>query len=180
MNIMLDLETMGNGSNAAIISIGAVAFDIRKRELGAEFYQLVTLESSMETGGECDASTILWWMGQSEEARRCIIVPPVAVTISEALQKFSCWYDQVAKEDGEVWGNGATADNVWLANAYRRLNLPVPWFYRKDRCYRTAKALHPKVVRKPYGIAHNALDDAKGQALHLIEMLNPIPNEAHT
>ena len=180
MNIMLDLETMGNGSNAAIVAIGAVAFDIRKRELGTTFYRVVTLDSSMAEGGVCDASTIMWWLSQSEEARSAIGSYSGAVTINEALAHFECWYTQVAADDGEVWGNGATADNVWLANAYRRVGLRVPWSYRKDRCYRTVKALHPEVERKPYGIAHNALDDAKGQALHLIEMLNPLPNEAHT
>ena len=179
MNIMLDLETMGNGSNAAIVAIGAVAFNIHKRELGSEFYRTVTLASSMSSGGVCDASTIMWWLSQSEESRLSLTsLEPVPIEV--ALAQFACWYSQVAEEDGEVWGNGATADNVWMANAYRRLGLRVPWSYKKDRCYRTVRALHPKVERKPFGVAHNALDDAKSQALHLIEMLNPQSNEAHT
>ena len=32
-DIMLDLETMGTGPNAAIVAIGAVAFDLQARHL---------------------------------------------------------------------------------------------------------------------------------------------------
>ena len=36
-NVMLDLETMGKGPSAAIVTIGAVFFDPMTGELGAEF-----------------------------------------------------------------------------------------------------------------------------------------------
>ena len=36
-NVMLDLETMGKGPNAAIVTIGGVFFDPMTGELGAEF-----------------------------------------------------------------------------------------------------------------------------------------------
>lgn len=45
-NIMLDLETMGNGSKAAIVSIGAVFFNPLTGETGSEFYQVVSINSS--------------------------------------------------------------------------------------------------------------------------------------
>ena len=174
MNIMLDLETMGNGSNAAIVAIGAVAFDVNLRTLGSEFYRVVDLASSMESGGVCDASTIMWWMKQEDAARAALGAP--AVHIAQALSDFSSWYAGITTgdDDGEVWGNGATSDNVWLANAYRRLSLIKPWTYKKDRCFRTVRALYPNAQKVEFGVAHNALDDAKAQALSLIAMLNPL------
>lgn len=42
-NIMIDLETMGNGSNAAIVSIGAVLFDPFTYELALSFIKLSVL-----------------------------------------------------------------------------------------------------------------------------------------
>ena len=36
--VMLDLETMGNGSNAAITAIGAVEFDTETNLIGDKFY----------------------------------------------------------------------------------------------------------------------------------------------
>lgn len=58
-NVMLDLETMGSGSKAAIVSIGAVLFDPMTGETGAEFYQVVSLNSSAHYG-ELDPGTVIW------------------------------------------------------------------------------------------------------------------------
>ena len=68
-NIMLDLETMGSGPRAAIVSIGAVFFDLQTGELGAEFEVAVDLRESVKFG-EMNADTVLWWLEQSDEARR--------------------------------------------------------------------------------------------------------------
>ena len=46
-----DLETMGTKPDAAITAIGAVAFDLKSKTLGKEFYVVVDLASSMAAGG---------------------------------------------------------------------------------------------------------------------------------
>ena len=66
-HIMLDLETMGNGNRAAIIAIGAVAFN--SSGVNQRFYQQVRLDMSIDCGLEMDASTVLWWLQQSDAAR---------------------------------------------------------------------------------------------------------------
>ena len=82
------------------------------------------------------------------------------------------WYREQVKKNGKkeiaVWGNGATFDNVIIANAYKAVSLDKPWAYRSDRCYRTMINTFQD-VRKPdmQGTVHNALDDAKLQAKHL-------------
>jgi exodeoxyribonuclease VIII len=43
-NIMLDLETMGNNSNSAIVAIGAVEFD--ENGLGSDFYTVIDLNAA--------------------------------------------------------------------------------------------------------------------------------------
>lgn len=175
-NVMLDLETMGNGPNAAIVAIGAVAFDIETRELGATFYALIELESSVEYGGQVDAGTVMWWMKQSDVARAelCRSAEHIAVV----LQRFNAWASTLcddAETNLRVWGNGAAFDNVILASAYRRMRMPAPWKHWNDRCYRTVKALHRHVKLERTGTHHHALDDAISQAQHLIAMLNPLP-----
>lgn len=42
-DVMLDLETMGKGANAAIIAIGAVAFDLADGDLSTTFYRIMEL-----------------------------------------------------------------------------------------------------------------------------------------
>ena len=177
-NIMLDLETMGNGPMAAIVAIGAVEFDIGTCELGREFYRVVDLESSMRLGGVVDASTVMWWLGQSLEAR-CGINPKFGkCSLSNALIDFRGWVMQGVEDCDDVlrWGNGATFDNVILSSAYRNAELERPWRHWGDRCYRTVKSFFPQTPIERIGVHHNALDDAKSQALHLIEMIGQKPD----
>mgnify|MGYP006408929027 CR=1 FL=1 len=71
MHIMIDLETMGTRPDAPIISIGAVAFDANGPL--DSFYAGVNLGSSVNSGAKIDASTVLWWMQQSDEARAALV-----------------------------------------------------------------------------------------------------------
>ena len=167
MNVMLDLETLGNGSQSVIISIGAVEFD--KHELYREFYAVIDPESCVKAGLKMDTSTVMWWMKQSDQARAAF--NEKGVSLSTALSDFMDWLDDKAL----VWGNGATFDNVILDNAYRATGLAKPWKYNADRCYRTLKALYPQVpLGARSGTYHNALDDARHQAIHASKILNLI------
>ena len=170
-DVMLDLETMGTSPRAAIIAIGAVAFDLETGELGDTFYSVVDLNSSIEAGGIVDASTILWWMGQSEAARLAILNPdsPGGWLLRNALGRFNVWMGQFEYKSVKLWGNGAGFDNVILRSAYEMTKTHVPWMHYNDRCYRTAKALLPTVRVEREGVHHNALDDAVYQAKVLIE-----------
>lgn len=167
-NIMIDLETMGNGPSAAIVAIGAVAFDLDAKTTGDEFYLRVDLASSVEHGGIIDASTVTWWLSQSDAARN-EIARAGGEHIAVALSNFSAWCAlECAKRDLLVWGNGASFDNVILRGAYQRIDAATPWDWWSDRCYRTVKAQNRHVQFKRSGTHHNALDDARSQALHLI------------
>lgn len=172
-NVMLDLETMGNGPDAAIVAIGAVAFDVASGEIGPAYYNRVTLESAVQGGGVIDASTVAWWMQQGDEARQ-EIYRPGGVTLGDALRSFAIWVAEHA-HDTEMWGNGASFDNVILRGAYARQGLQPPWAWWNDRCYRTIKAQHRNVPFERSGTHHNALSDATSQAAHLIKMLAPRP-----
>jgi len=164
MHVMLDLETMGNNPNAPIVAIGACRFD----EGGVSddtFYRTVSLASAVEAGAEMDADTVIWWMQQSADARGEIVAAD-----GDALDVL-CDFTQWLKSDGldGLWGNGASFDNVILAQTYRRFGQPLPWPFWLDRCYRTMKSFSEvKMVRD--GTHHNALDDAVSQARHLIEI----------
>jgi len=172
LDVMIDLETMGNGPNAAIVAIGAVEFDIQAGTVGERFYMVADLESAVECGGVIDASTVMWWLKQSDEARAALDAPSEHIAV--VLHQFAGWMEnRGARDDVRVWGNGAAFDNVILASAYRRNLAQQPWMHWNDRCYRTIKAQHPGVKIERYGTHHNAVDDAESQARHLIAMLAP-------
>lgn len=169
-DVMLDLETMGTGPQAAIVAIGAVEFDREAGLLGERFYTTVDLVSACAVGGQIDPATVIWWMRQSEEARAAIDV--AGTNIAPALASFSGWLrarDDLSKV--RIWGNGANFDNVILASAYRAIGVTVPWKFWNDRCYRTWKSEHADCAAPPRkGTHHNALDDAVFQAEHMISV----------
>lgn len=170
LDVMLDLETMGNGPRAAIVAIGAVEFDPDTGTVGERFYQAVDLATSVSMGGEMDASTVLWWMQQGDEARAAF--SDGGAPLASALLDFSTWmHERGTRDEVRVWGNGAAFDNVILASAYKASMQVQPWRHWNDRCYRTIKALHPGVKMERTGVHHNAADDAESQARHLVAMI---------
>jgi len=166
-NIMIDLETMGTNSFTPIISIGAVYFD--EYGIGEKFYTKVSLDSCLNCGMKIDADSVIWWLQQSDEARKEFKYNSQDRCIQDALAMFKDFY----KEDSYVWGNGADFDIVILANAYKRVNLPVPWKFYHVCCFRTIRTLFPDIEAQDCSdlIAHNALHDAINQAAYAIEVL---------
>lgn len=171
--IMLDLETLGTAPGSAILAIGAVKFG--NGVCYAEFYQRVDLQGCIDAGLRMDPSTVLWWLQQPDEARLEITKP--GIPLAQALQLFSAWvhlqpHGDEKQNDVEVWGNGAAFDNALLDVAYTAARLPRPWRYSNDRCYRTVKNIYLGAAEmQRTGTHHNALDDARSQAMYLMQMI---------
>lgn len=172
-HIMLDLETMGSGPDAAIIAIGAVLIDITAPEWSKiqKFYTTVNLESSVADGGTIDPGTVIWWLKQSKEAQEAVVESEGQLPIRDAINEFTRWCGGMADQLTTcVWGNGASFDNVILSRAILRSGGIVPWKFRNDRCYRTLKNLYPDVPFVHDDVRYNALDDALAQTNHLLEI----------
>ncbi len=170
---VLDLETLGKGPNAAIATIGCVR--IENGVIGDGLYIRVDVDSAIGFGGETDASTIDFWLRQSEEAQREIHHGFNRVKINNALIQLADFIDRPAALYGEtyVWGNGATFDNVIISTAYQRAHIPRPWPYWNDRDLRTIVQLYPEAKKSvPFvGLKHHALDDAMHEARILVAAL---------
>ena len=168
-NIMLDLETMATSSNAAIVAIGAVKFDV---DFGVteRFYRVIDLQSCIKRGLEVDASTEKWWSTQSEAARKEIAGEngTPQTKLRSSLKAFMVW---IGKGDIQMWGNGSDFDNTIMRNAYQKYSINNPWDYRHNRCYRTMIASFPNVEVPKIGILHKAVDDAEYQANRLIALV---------
>ena len=166
MHIMVDLETMGNESNAAIVSIGAVRFD--SKGLYREFEMVADLTSCIKRGLSISGDTVYWWLKQSKEAREAL-GDGYGKDILHAVGQFKGFVENTPNFQG-IWGNGATFDNVILSNAFKACYLEVPWPFWSDKCYRTMKAMLPDPGLPPIdkSKAHNALEDAKYQAKYLM------------
>lgn len=171
LNCMVDIETMGTGITAPILSIGAVMFDMDKNKLGKEFYVRITLESAMHFG-EAEASALRFWLKQPDAAREelCGTHKRVGVShLNEALNQFREW---LPKSECEMWGNGCSFDIVMLEQMFKKCKIKAPWDYWNHKCLRTLKlvsnelGVNAQLVKNDTdaGTLHNALDDAKAQA----------------
>jgi exodeoxyribonuclease VIII len=168
-HIMCDLETLGTGPNAAVLSVALVVFDDDDKMFQTvDSYYGKTNKKTIT--GDIDAGTVMWWMEQSDAARSELRTDSstspeykVARDVSEFLRDHS---------DALLWGNGASFDNVILRSLLKRHNLEWPIKYSNDRCYRTVKAMFPQVPKPEFrGTQHNAWDDAVNQAEHLYAIL---------
>ncbi len=165
VNVMLDLETLGTGNKAFIMSIGAVKFDqtqiLDRFEIGIELEQF-----PKSLAFEITPATVGWWFDPARDEARRQWLALAKTDIFSALEGFALWYGQ--GEAGEaIWGNGATFDNVILRSAYEACSMEYPAPFYLDKCYRTAKGLAPEIKLERLGVHHAAVDDAESQARHL-------------
>lgn len=180
---MLDLETLGTGDNATIISIGAVQFS--RTEMGTteslipvpiksknpEFYQVINFASV--TQGVIDGSTVKWWLQQDPSLIKDLLSQP-SVDADHAFKNFSEWVDNLEHEDGPyqicLWSKSPVFDEIILKNAFKEFFIPWPFMYHAGRCVRTVLDtlyfldVDINTVVPFVGSPHNSLDDAKHQA----------------
>ena len=165
-NVMLDLETTGVAAGCCILSIGACTLDLNN-----EFYQKISIDSCWNSGLKDDPSTLNWWDSQDPAAR--IEAFSGTLHIQDVLNNFSLWLKGLQEKNVKVWGNGADFDLPILQAAYEACKLEKPWKPYNGRCYRTIKNLYSDVPTNSFrGVKHNALEDAKNQAIHLMKIVN--------
>lgn len=162
-NVMVDIETLGREPGAAILSVGAVTFDLEG--VHDTFYQNVDLETCADAGLEVEAATLAWWLDQDEEARDVL---RGGHDLEAVLTDFADFYSGAE----EIWANSPSFDCEILGHAYDALGIEQPWGFREERDYRTLREIPGAVWVDRQGTHHNALDDAKHQAKKVVLTLN--------
>lgn len=170
-DVMIDLETLGTVPGCSILSIGAVAFDAASGQLGPELYVVVNRQNCLAASLFEDPDTITWWEKQSDEAKQVLRDAESGERLEDALAQLTEYLDQFSLKQVKVWGNGSDFDNAILSVCYDKIGATAPWRFWNNRCYRTLKSLSKGPKPKRQGTYHNALDDAKTQALHAIQLL---------
>lgn len=171
-DLMLDLETLDDGSDATIISIGAVVFnldtfdDIYSVQYPERtFYTVVDTWEQGKHGRTMNAETVLWWFQQNDAARQAVCKS--GLRLEPALRLLHAF-----AKDNEVerlWGYGATFDNVIINNACKAYGIKPIVSYRNNMCMRTIVNLSG--MGRPDDLegltAHHALADAQRQVIWL-------------
>jgi exodeoxyribonuclease VIII len=177
---MIDIETLGKGNDALILSIGVMPFFLGDKPsvppTGSGFSVNINVESSQLLGAKMDASTILWWMTQDDNARD--IFGGITDTLPHALDRLTSYLNVTAgSTDIVVWGNGSTFDISILEDNFRLAGMKEPWNFRNVRDMRTMVDLYGRMdhtVRmsrsEEDGYLHTALGDAVHQARKLVSL----------
>lgn len=165
-HIMIDFETLSTNPNAAVLSLGAVAFT-KDGLTDQEFYVNIDSANCINLGLHVSQATVDWWAKQSQEAKDAL--EEDKKDLLTALTLFSTWVREVSGT--HLWGNGADFDNPILKSCYEAVNANTPFKPFNGRCYRTIKNIPgmPKMAGRS-GTHHNALHDARSQAIHLLQM----------
>lgn len=183
---MIDIETLGNGPEAAVVSIGACRFDpiegtVEGKGQPGTFYARADLSKSTHPG-VIDPSTVEWWLQQSDDARRALLLEP-RYELGVCLGMFEKWVkaDGLKHRERAIWSNGPTFDEIIMRAAferYRAAGVRWPFSYRSSRCCRTifdmtrTAGFDMDEFRTPPTdlVGHHALDDALRQAHGVVKM----------
>lgn len=188
IDLMLDLETLSTGSNACIFQISAVPFTLKEgalKDIDA-FNVLISPLSSSKAGGKIDGDTVSWWFCQDKSLVEKLFVTAITsgAELKDALELFSNYVNELKVvyrvKNVQIWGNGIAADNVWLSNAFKSVNLKYPVSFRDDMDVRTLVRLGKefdidlKDQIKFEGEKHNAIDDCRHQIKYLCGIYNTL------
>lgn len=173
-HVVLDLETLSLRTDAAIISIGAVALD-KDLEVCGQFYCPVDIQSCLKHKMRVDACTLRWWLTQERESQNALLYG--AAPLTNALVEFNCWLNH--GDDGcetwcHIWANGPEFDCAVLNDAFhrflpRRMESTPVWNYQHVQSIRTLWLLNEDLNLGCKYMdnlpKHNALFDAYREAM---------------
>lgn len=171
-SIMLDLETLGTGDNAAIIQIGAVRFGTAGLKPDNFARQV---DWNAPHFGNIEPDTLQWWLEQDPVARTAVFSQANVRSLRDCLIDLDAW---IAAQGPfrHIWACPPNFDLRLLRQACARCGVVYPFPFWKERDFRTIRSTVgvPGDVPKFLGIKHHALDDARFQAEHLINILKRI------
>jgi hypothetical protein len=152
---MFDIETLGVGPAATILTIAAQSFDPLGTGYGPrQYYARITLES--QENRNIDDGTIAWWATQPK-AQAEAFAEENRIPLDQALDELG----KLIWTSNYLYANGPTFDCTIIEHAYKSYNKPIPWQYYKVRDARTIYSLWPELPRPP--TSHHALEDCRRQ-----------------
>lgn len=175
-HLAIDLETLSLKPNAHILSIGAVFFCPRTKQLGPKLHLVIDPEAE-QVGAHISASTVTWWFNQIVSSRGTAFSqgPHQLMDLASALQQLGYWVDanHSGNEELSVYQQGSM-DSIWLESAGDRTGIKMPWKYNRVYCARTLWH-HSEPTEMPWhneGTEHNAMQDAMDVAIRMMELQN--------
>lgn len=165
-HVMIDLETLGVNPGCQILTVGAVAFSEEDGILES-FYD----RCEQDTRFIWEPDTVRWWERQSPDIRDEAFGGTRSVkAVLDSLAAFI-----ISNHEPKVWGNAASFDLKILEAAYKIVQIPRPWHFGNEMCFRTLKNLGIAIdLPPPNQRPHHALHDARDQAELAVDYLRAL------
>jgi hypothetical protein len=152
---MIDIEGLGTGPDAAILTIAAQSFDpFGTGHYDRHYYARITLESQENRRIQDD--TLAWWATQPE-AQAEAFAEDNRIPLDQALDELY----RLAWQHDYIWAQGPTYDINILEHAYKSYNKTQPWQFYRIRDSRSVLSLWPGRPVPP--TSHHALEDTRKQ-----------------
>lgn len=150
-DVTLDLETCALCPTAAVMSIGAVAWD--RNQVDTPFYEEgnmnnadylylrhIDLRSQFVNGFTFDQDTANWWASRSKEAKLAVAAPDCQPcdSVENVVVDFFQWITEMANGDEIcLWSQGSDFDIAILRNICQTFHIDLPVSYKNFRDHRT-------------------------------------------
>lgn len=150
-DVTLDLETCALCPTAAVMSIGAVAWD--RNQVDTPFYEEgnmnnadylylrhIDLRSQFVNGFTFDQDTANWWASRSKEAKLAVIAQDCQPcdSVEHVVVDFFQWLKEIANGDEIcLWSQGSDFDIAILRNICQTFHIDLPVSYKNFRDHRT-------------------------------------------
>lgn len=174
-HLMVDIETMGTSSDAIILSIAAVPFDLATGEFKTFFWKNISLESNEVANRSIDASTLRFWFNQSKKAQIGLFDGEPLCKVLRDFQNFIKnntleTYMQTGN-NLQIWSNGISFDICILKHAFNQIGGGELCHYSLERDVRTLVSLNPSIKDNTRfeGTKHNPLHDCLHQIKYCSE-----------
>lgn len=162
-DVMIDIEAYADSPDSAPAQIALVFFDQHDPAFPfTEFFFRPSPISSMRLGMQVAADTLVWWDDHDME-----IHPQAGEPITRTLSEIAAIMRAHARSDIRVWSRGNSYDLSILKLLYKRTCMKLPWQFWMERDVRTW--LERCRYESPRKNNHHALQDARNQALDIIE-----------
>lgn len=170
-DLMIDIETLGNGKDKTICQIGACSFNRETGEIGKTFKRNIDAASHEKVGGRLDASTVYWWLSQKPEAIASILAEP-----REDIRIVMNDLNLFLQDAKAIWSH-ATFDFVTIQETLKQLDIKPLFSFRTARDIRTLVDLG-KISTSDFNVSrtvhHDALDDCLTQVKYCVAALNKV------
>ena len=166
LNITFDLETCALCPTAAVMSIGAVAWNADAEDnpftegFPGEycFYRHVDLRSSFVDGFTFDGKTSEWWATQNEDAKKALLeyddIP--LRSIDGVIEDFFSFIQHVQEETSaknvKLWSQGTDFDIAILMNICGKYGIKMPVSHKNFRDHRTFFMEGAKIICDNMGV----------------------------